>query len=84
MESARDLFEEVEIEVPEGMEIPTAIQRPTSTFEGGDEAPAEPVPEEPKEEAVDPVSVSEDDEASPEVVAAETSGSAPDEKQESE
>jgi hypothetical protein len=28
MEAARDLFEEVEIEVPEGMEIPTAIQGP--------------------------------------------------------
>jgi transcription termination/antitermination protein NusA len=28
MEAARDLFEEVEIEVPEGMEIPTAIQSP--------------------------------------------------------
>jgi len=26
MEAARDLFEEVEIEVPEGMELPTAIQ----------------------------------------------------------
>src|SRR5262245_61617757 len=28
MEAARDLFEEVEIEVPEGMEIPTAIKAP--------------------------------------------------------
>jgi N utilization substance protein A len=29
MEAARDLFEEVEIEVPEGMEIPTAIKAPS-------------------------------------------------------
>jgi len=28
MEAARDLFEEVEIEVPEGVEIPTAIEAP--------------------------------------------------------
>jgi N utilization substance protein A len=28
MEAARDLFEEVEIEVPEGMELPTAIEAP--------------------------------------------------------
>jgi N utilization substance protein A len=28
MEAARDLFEEVEIEVPEGMELPTAIKPP--------------------------------------------------------
>ena len=28
MEAARDLFEEVEIEVPEGMELPTAIKAP--------------------------------------------------------
>jgi len=30
MEAARDLFEEVEIEVPEGMELPTAIRAPGS------------------------------------------------------
>ena len=34
MEAARDLFEEVEIEVPEGMELPTAIKAPGSTPEG--------------------------------------------------
>jgi N utilization substance protein A len=34
MEAARDLFEEVEIEVPEGMELPTAIKAPRSTPEG--------------------------------------------------
>ena len=28
MEAARDLFEEVEIEVPEGMELPTALKAP--------------------------------------------------------
>jgi transcription termination/antitermination protein NusA len=49
MESARDLFEEVEIEVPEGMDIPTAIQaereEPEAAPESGpatEEAPAEP------------------------------------------
>jgi N utilization substance protein A len=34
MEAARDLFEEVEIEVPEGMELPTAIKAPRSAPEG--------------------------------------------------
>jgi len=48
MEAAQDLFEEVEIEVPEGMEIPTAIQGPV--FEWPDEKPEE-VPAE-AEEAV--------------------------------
>jgi len=33
MEAARDLFEEVEIEVPEGVEIPTAIEAPTQAPE---------------------------------------------------
>jgi transcription termination/antitermination protein NusA len=36
MEAARDLFEEVEIEVPEGMDLPTAIQ--ASSLEEGEEA----------------------------------------------
>ncbi len=35
LEAARDLFEEVEIEVPEGMELPTAINAPET--EGADE-----------------------------------------------
>ena len=39
MEAARDLFEEVEIEVPEGIELPTAIQAP-GTQETGQPAPA--------------------------------------------
>ena len=34
MEAARDLFEEVEIEVPEGMEIPTAIKAPSVESKG--------------------------------------------------
>jgi hypothetical protein len=33
MEAARDLFEEVEIEVPEGMDLPTAIQAASSEEE---------------------------------------------------
>jgi transcription termination/antitermination protein NusA len=40
MESARDLFEEVEIEVPEGVEIPTAIEARAQ-----EEGAAEPKPE---------------------------------------
>ena len=39
MEAARDLFEEVEIEVPEGVEIPTAIEAPSQ--EGEEEEKAE-------------------------------------------
>jgi N utilization substance protein A len=38
MEAARDLFEEVEIEVPEGMDLPTAIKANAPEAEG---APAE-------------------------------------------
>ena len=38
MEAARDLFEEVEIEVPEGMDLPTAIQAaPANEAEGATE-----------------------------------------------
>ncbi len=40
MEAARDLFEEVEIEVPEGIDLPTAIKPPEGTAEPGAEAPA--------------------------------------------
>jgi transcription termination/antitermination protein NusA len=39
MEAARDLFEEVEIEVPEGMELPTAIE--SSQENGPEESSAE-------------------------------------------
>jgi N utilization substance protein A len=42
MEAARDLFEEVEIEVPEGIELPRAIKAP-----GAQEAARTPQPEEP-------------------------------------
>jgi N utilization substance protein A len=37
MEAARDLFEEVEIEVPEGMDLPTAIQAAASEEEQSDD-----------------------------------------------
>jgi N utilization substance protein A len=42
MEAARDLFEEVEIEVPEGMDLPTAIKAASAeeAGEAGDESPA--------------------------------------------
>jgi N utilization substance protein A len=45
MEAARDLFEEVEIEVPEGMDLPTAIQAasPEEGEAGEPAAPEEPV-----------------------------------------
>lgn len=42
MEAARDLFEEVEIEVPEGIELPTAIQpshSPAAAEPGSSQAP---------------------------------------------
>jgi transcription termination/antitermination protein NusA len=43
MEAAKDLFEEVEIEVPEGMDLPTAIQAAESEEENpADESDAEP------------------------------------------
>ena len=59
MEAAKDLFEEVEIEVPEGIELPTAIQSaaPVEAETAGESesetadsssapaAPAEPAPE---------------------------------------
>jgi transcription termination/antitermination protein NusA len=38
MEAAKDLFEEVEIEVPEGMDLPTAIQAAESESSGDEEA----------------------------------------------
>jgi hypothetical protein len=41
MEAAKDLFEEVEIEVPEGMDLPTAIQAASPEEENSaDEAAA--------------------------------------------
>jgi N utilization substance protein A len=46
MEAAKDLFEEVEIEVPEGIEIPTAIQAATPhEHERAGEAPPEETPQ---------------------------------------
>jgi N utilization substance protein A len=45
MDAARDLFEEVEIEVPEGMELPTAIRASGTAPMGGQPAqPAAPAP----------------------------------------
>jgi N utilization substance protein A len=47
MEAARDLFEEVEIEVPEGMELPTAIRAPrTGQASGQPVQPGESTPPE--------------------------------------
>jgi len=42
MDAARDLFEEVEIEVPEGMELPTAIEAPAQA--SGDQEEEETAP----------------------------------------
>ena len=55
MESARDLFEEVEIEVPEGIELPTAI---TGVAMPAEAPAAEPTP--PSEEAPAVPALSED------------------------
>jgi len=41
MEAARDLFEEVEIEVPEGMDLPTAIEAASEKGEAGEEETGE-------------------------------------------
>jgi N utilization substance protein A len=45
MEAARDLFEEVEIEVPEGMEIPTAINALSDEEPEPEHAPSAPAAE---------------------------------------
>jgi transcription termination/antitermination protein NusA len=42
MEAARDLFEEVEIEVPEGMDLPTAIRAAESEEESNEEPEEKP------------------------------------------
>jgi transcription termination/antitermination protein NusA len=60
MEAAKDLFEEVEIEVPEGMDLPTAIQAAT------EEVTAEPEPQS------SPESASESSSASDSMVAEKT------------
>ena len=46
MEAARDLFEEVEIEVPEGIELPMAIQAATPHAEAPGSEPEQPPAEE--------------------------------------
>ncbi|MGA2259848.1 MAG: transcription termination factor NusA [Acidobacteriota bacterium] len=59
MEAARDLFEEVEIEVPEGIELPTAIQAPGAQ---GTEPPAptgEPAAPEEEDQAAESAGVGE-------------------------
>jgi N utilization substance protein A len=64
MEAARDLFEEVEIEVPEGMEIPTAIQGPVFGWpdEKSEEIPSEDKAPEDQEEASDEEASEEEEE----------------------
>ncbi len=49
LEAARDLFEEVEIEVPEGMEIPSTIRGPE--FPAPAVPPVQPVPAAPEQSA---------------------------------
>ena len=51
MEAARDLFEEVEIEVPEGIELPTAIKAPAPVTRGEEVKGGAAAPEEPAREA---------------------------------
>ena len=51
MEAARDLFEEVEIEVPEGMDLPTAIQASAEEDEEGQEPEAGPESADPDAQA---------------------------------
>jgi N utilization substance protein A len=58
MEAARDLFEEVEIEVPEGMELPTAIEAPGKP-ESPKPAPAAEAPPAPSEAAPEEGAVAE-------------------------
>jgi transcription termination/antitermination protein NusA len=57
MEAARDLFEEVEIEVPEGIELPTAIQAPGP--QGGGQTVETAAPQEKETEARSGDAVSE-------------------------
>jgi N utilization substance protein A len=72
MEAARDLFEEVEIEVPEGMEIPTAIQGPAFNWpdEKTEDSPSEGKAPEVQEEAADEEASEEEEKVSeePEIV----------------
>jgi N utilization substance protein A len=60
MEAARDLFEEVEIEVPEGIEIPTAIEASASEEEETGEASTEEEFEETEEEAAEDAAIPEE------------------------
>jgi len=51
MEAAKDLFEEVEIEVPEGMDLPTAIQAAAEDETSGEEGAPESGSDAPAEDA---------------------------------
>jgi transcription termination/antitermination protein NusA len=56
MEAARDLFEEVEIEVPEGMDVPTAIQsseEESSSEESSESEETESAPKDDSDEAAE-------------------------------
>jgi len=68
MEAARDLFEEVEIEVPEGMDLPTAIQASEESEEGteGIEEGAESEPDADVEQNAAAAEASPESEATPE------------------
>jgi len=59
MEAARDLFEEVEIEVPEGMDLPTAIQASSSEEEGEPAEEADASGSEPGTEPADSAAAAE-------------------------
>jgi N utilization substance protein A len=50
MDAARDLFEEVEIEVPEGIELPTAIEAPGRIKTPADKTAPQPAGQEDKKE----------------------------------
>ncbi|NLT65201.1 MAG: transcription termination/antitermination protein NusA [Acidobacteria bacterium] len=68
MEAARDLFEEVEIEVPEGMDLPTAIQAASQEEVEAELAQLPQADQEEEEEAESPsVSASESETVSEEV-----------------
>jgi len=62
MEAARDLFEEVEIEVPEGIELPTAIER-SGRVVGAAESPAVPLAAETAQAEAAPETAAEADTA---------------------
>jgi N utilization substance protein A len=76
MERARDLFEEVEIEVPEGMELPTAIVSSGGTDQAAEKQPAPPEEHAPAMEEARPEAATESAEE-PETAEAGEAGEAP-------